>query len=192
MKIEATSFTISEPVQELEISPIIYDFAEKREQNVLQEMYDVFPFSIMTITMERIFIDKLFAAEAYVRRSAEKQRAFEAAKHIYDLSVMIQQKNIQNLFADDDLMKRLLDIRIQEEKGRLDGIPGILPDEFIAFEQAAENEEVRNAYGVMQSQYVLRPDDRIPYDLAMEALREIKQMLMNNRSWRFYRFISKQ
>ncbi len=29
--------------------------------------------------MERVFIDKLFAAEAYVRKAADPHRAFEAA-----------------------------------------------------------------------------------------------------------------
>ena len=87
LKIEATSFTISEPTTSLEISPMLYELATESEQNILREQYTVAPFSVMTITTERIFIDKLFAAEAYVRRSAEPQRAFEAAKHIYDLAV---------------------------------------------------------------------------------------------------------
>ncbi len=58
--------------------------------------------------------NKLFAAEAYVRRSAEPQRAFEAAKHIYDLAVMIRQPNIQSLLTDDAMVKKLLDIRVEE------------------------------------------------------------------------------
>ena len=70
LKVEATSFTISEPVENLEVSAMLYDFATEEQRITLREIYDVAPFSIMTITMERIFIDKLFAAEAYVRRSS--------------------------------------------------------------------------------------------------------------------------
>ena len=187
LKIEATSFTISEPTASLEIAPMLYDLASESEQKTLREQYEVTPFSIMTITMERIFIDKLFAAEAYVRRSAEPQRAFEAAKHIYDLAVMIRQPNIQSLLADDAMVKKLLDIRMEEEAGRLDGIPGVMPQEFTFFENAASNEAVRKAYAVMQLQYVLRPEDRIEYDTAMEALREIRERLLKNRAWTQYK-----
>ena len=186
LKIEATSFTISEPTASLEIAPMLYDLASETEQKILREQYEVAPFSILTITTERIFIDKLFAAEAYVRRSAEPQRAFEAAKHIYDLAVMIRQPNIQSLLSDDAMVKKLLDIRVEEEAGRLDGIPGVMPQEFTFFDAAAGNDEVRKAYAVMQAQYVLRPEDRIEYDAAMTALSEIRDRLMQSRAWTLY------
>lgn len=186
LKIEATSFTISDPITNLEIAPMLYDFASESEQKILREQYDVVPFYIMTITMERIFIDKLFAAESYVRRSSEPQRAFEAAKHIYDLAVMFKQPNIQSLLEDDAIVKRLLDIRIEEEFGRLDGIPAVMPQEFTFFETAGGNNEIRKAYAVMQAQYVLRHEDRIEYDSAMTALIEIRDRLMQNKAWRLY------
>ena len=187
LKIEATSFTISEPTERLEISPMIYELATEDEQKTLQEMYDVAPFSIMTITMERIFVDKLFAAEAYVRRSSEPQRAFEAAKHIYDLAVMENHPKIEKLLSDESQMKKLLDIRIEEEAGRLDGISGVLPKEFTFFRDAAGDDAVRKAYAVMQTQYILRPEDRIEYDIAVSALCTIQEKLVNNRAWMQYK-----
>lgn len=186
LKIEATSFTISEPTASLEIAPMLYDLASESEQKILREQYDVSPFSVITITMERIFIDKLFAAEAYTRKSGEPPRAFEAAKHIYDLSVMIRQPNIRKLLTDDVMVKKLLDIRIEEEAERLDGIPGVMPQAFTFFETAPGNNEVRKAYAIMQSQYVLRPEDRIEYDVAMTALSEIHDRLMKSRAWTLY------
>lgn len=186
LKIEATSFTISEPVSSLEIAPIIYDLALDSEKAILKNQYNVEPFNIMTITMERIFIDKLFAAEAYVRRSAEVQRAFEAAKHIYDLAVMIQQPNIQTFLQNQMMVKNLLDIRIEEETKRLDGIAGVMPKDFTFFKTAAANTDVKNAYSIMQTQYVLRPEDRIEYDSAMIALETIRKMLTHNRAWTMY------
>lgn len=85
LKIEATSFTISEPVESMEIAPMLYNYANDKQKDILESKYDVKPFSIKTISLERAFIDKLFAAEAYTRASKEPHRAFEAAKHIYDL-----------------------------------------------------------------------------------------------------------
>ena len=165
---------------------MLYELATESEQSILQEQYDVAPFSVMTITIERIFIDKLFAAEAYVRQSTDPQRAFEAAKHIYDLVVMRQQPNIQNLLADEDLIKKLLDIRIEEEAGRLDGIPGVMPKDFTFFDAAVDSNAVRRAYAVMQAQYVLRTEDRIEYADAMAALGEIRNSLLGCKVWTTY------
>lgn len=188
LKIEATSFTISEPVENLEISAMLYSLASDEQKQILETHYDVRPFSVQTISMERVFIDKLFAAEAYVRKSAEPHRAFEAAKHIYDLAVIREHEKIVHLLSDKEQMKRLLDIRITEEKDRLDGIPGVLPLEFSFFADAAVNADVRKAYEVMQNQYVLRDSDRIDYDKAMDALASIKASLLNNPSWTDYHF----
>ncbi|MBR2740203.1 MAG: nucleotidyl transferase AbiEii/AbiGii toxin family protein [Oscillospiraceae bacterium] len=186
VKIEATSFTISEPTEELEIAPLIYDLATETEQLILSEQYDVNPFKVVTITIERIFIDKLFAAEAYARRSEDNKKAFEAAKHIYDLSVMIKQPCIQDLLENEITLKRLLDIRIKEELGRLDGIPGVLPADFILFDSAINNNAIKRAYEVMQTQYVLKAEDRIEYSAAMSSLDEIHEMLINNMAWVYY------
>ena len=188
VKIEATSFTISEPVECLEISAMLYDLASNEQKQILESEYDVSPFYIKTISMERVFIDKLFAAEAYVRRSSESHRAFEAAKHIYDLAVIHKHKTIANLLSDTKQMKRLLDIRISEERERLDGIPGVLPSAFIFFTDSNDNKDVRKAYEIMQNQYVLRGCDRINYDKAVDAIAEIHKSLLNNASWAEYQF----
>lgn len=183
MKIEATSFTISEPVTELEISAIIYDLANEQQKRILEDMYDVKPFKIKTITIERIFIDKLFAAEAYVRKSSDPHRAFEAAKHIYDLAVMSQHPSITALYGNNELMKKLIDIRMEEEQDRLDGIPGVEPHEFTFFKKSETNNAVISAYKTMQNQYVLRKSDRIEFEQAVECLHYISERLNSNPVW---------
>lgn len=183
LKIEATSFTISEPVTYMVVAAMIYELATREQRAILENMYDVRPFSVQTITMERIFVDKLFAAEAYIRKSAEKNRAFEAAKHIYDLTVMGKLPLIQKLMIDEEQLKHLLDIRMTEELDRHDGIPGVTPSEFTFFEDAENNQYVINAYEIMQRQYVLRECDRIPYENAIVVLKDIRQSLEKNRAW---------
>ena len=170
----------------MEIAPMLYELASPEEKRILESQYQVSPFQIKTISLERAFIDKLFAAEAYTRKSNETHRAFEAAKHIYDLAVIREDEKTVHLLSDKNHMKRLLDIRITEEKDRLDGIPGVLPSEFSFFVGAATNADVRKAYDVMQNQYVLRDSDRIDYDAAMDALASIKASLLNNPSWTDY------
>ena len=183
LKIEANSFTISEPVTELEISAMIYDLANEQQKRILEDMYDVKPFKIKTITIERIFIDKLFAAEAYVRKSSDPHRAFEAAKHIYDLAVMSQHPSITALYGNNELMKKLIDIRMEEEQDRLDGIPGVEPHEFTFFKKSETNNAVISAYKTMQNQYVLRKSDRIEFEQAVECLHYISERLNSNPVW---------
>ena len=184
VKVESTSFTISEPVSDLEVSYMIYDLATEQEKAILTDVFSIKPFIVKTITIERIFVDKLFATEAYVLRSDVPHRAFEAAKHIYDLAFMVNQESIIKLLSTNELLKRLLSIRIAEERNRLDGIPDVLPKDFTFFESVAHNSAVKDAYKIMQNQYVLRDVDRIEFDAAISKINQIRILLEENIAWK--------
>ena len=162
---------------------MLYDLATNDQKRILEDQYDVASFHIKTITLERAFIDKLFAAEAYTRKSSEAHRAFEAAKHLYDLAVMAQLPRIQKLYEAFGQMKHLLDIRMEEESNRLDGIPGVKPQEFTFFNDVSSNTAVRKAYETMQNQYVLLASDRIDFEDAVAAMRSIQQHLRACTEW---------
>lgn len=183
LKVEATSFTISEPVESMEVTAMLYDLATEDQKRILKTVYEVSPFQILTIAMERIFVDKLFAAEAYVRKASDPHRAFEAAKHIYDLVVIAENSKVSKLMKNPEQLKYLLKIRIEEEQGRLDGIPGVLPKEFVFFNEVGRNEDFRKAYMTMQNQYVLRECDRIEFQHAVEVLKIIQSNLCENSAW---------
>ncbi len=183
LKVEGTSFTISEPVEDMEVSTLIYDLATKEERKVLEDKYDIHPFLIKTISLERIYVDKLFATEAYVRKSNDPHKAFEAAKHIYDLSILKDNIKIKALYQDEKLMKHLLDIRLEEELNRHDGIPRVLPKDFTFFDNLSANKDVQNAYAKMQQQYVYKDSDRIPFEESVNSMKSIKVALNKNKSW---------
>ena len=159
VKIEATSFTISEPMEKMTVSAMLYDYALDQERDILEKDYDVKPFEIETISLERAFIDKLFAAEAYVRASDDNQRAFEAAKHIYDLAVLEKQSFVQSFIKDNSLMRKILDIRLDEEMGRLDGIPNVKPKDFRFFHSIDSILNIQRAYQIMQVMAGVNPGD---------------------------------
>ena len=115
LKVEATSFTISEPVEELEVVPILYEMASLEQMGILERNYDVKPFMVQTITLERIFIDKLFAAESYVRKLADSHRVFEAAKHIYDLAVLKDNDKIKTFMMNE---KNVIFIECPYDRGK--------------------------------------------------------------------------
>lgn len=183
LKVEATSFTISDPVTNMEVAPMIYELATTEQKEILEDAYAVSPFQVKTITLERIFVDKLFAAEAYVRKAEVKARAFEAAKHIYDLAVLEKIPEITTLIHNEKPLDKLLNIRLKEELERLDGVPGLAPKDFIFFEEIKNNNLIINAYETMQKQYVLRECDRIPYEDAVKALVNVQHILQKNVAW---------
>ena len=94
--------------------------------------------------------------------------------------------------ADASQMEHLLSIRMEEETGRLDGIPGVTPNEFTFFQDAAFNADVRKAYETMQNQYVLRDQDRIEFDIATQALLAIEDRLLHNPAWAERKIQSKE
>lgn len=183
VKVEATSFTISEPVEDIEVAAMLYEYATQAEREIMSKQYGMEPFSVKTIALERIFVDKLFAAEAYVRKSDETKRAFEAAKHIYDLAVLRTHPKIQALLKDEDQLKYLLDIRMREETERHDGVPYLAPARFRFFDDAETDRNVMDAYEIMQRQYVLRTEDEIRYSDAVSALQCIREQLLKNPAW---------
>ncbi len=86
VRVEGTNFGISEPVEAMEISAYLYELADEQEKLILAKTYEVIPFNINTITFERIFIDKLFAAEHYIR----EKKYLDLGKHLYDLTVLLK------------------------------------------------------------------------------------------------------
>lgn len=162
LKVEATSFTIAEPFTPMEVTPMLYDFATDAQRETLERLYSVEPVSVLAMTVERIFVDKLFAAEAYTRTSDIGNRAFDAAKHIYDLCVLYEEPQIGSLLQDTAAQNALLELRMREEKNRMDGIPDVALADFCFFKEAMRDPAILRAYEVMQNQYVLRRADRIP------------------------------
>ena len=51
VKVEATSFTVSEPTEPLEISPLLYSEATEAQRDILERRFEVRPFTIQTIKM---------------------------------------------------------------------------------------------------------------------------------------------
>lgn len=186
VKIEATSFTISEPVEKLMVAPMLYEFASDNQKQILESRYDIKPFPVMTISIERAFVDKLFAAEAYSRKADDPHKAFETAKHIYDLAVLERVPRIQALYKDNILLSKLLNIRMKEETARLDGIPGVVPQKFTFFDLVGKNNAIARAYDIMQKQYVLQSSDRIDFKDAVNALRRIHEQLEHSPAWAEY------
>ncbi len=115
LKIEATSFTISEPFETNTASSLIYKYADDNEKNILRETFGVCEFPIKNISIERMFADKLLAAEFYY----ERKEYFDGSKHIYDLLSMSELSRIRELLSNEDNFIHALSYKREEEKLRI-------------------------------------------------------------------------
>lgn len=176
VKVEATSFTVSEPFTELEIEPAIYTFANEEQQQILRENYDVQPFRINTIRLERIFADKIFAAEFYYERGM----LFDVAKHLYDTSVMFSLPEIQKLVENKEMFKRMLDYkRLEEERRTGSDLSDKQFKDFTIFESMKEDTKLRNAFREIQDIYVFSDIDKLEFRFIIDKWDEIKNMLLS-------------
>jgi Uncharacterized conserved protein len=167
VKVEATSFTTSRPFNKLIIAPLIYDFSDDTQKDTLKNQFDVCPFPIETITLERIFVDKVFATEFYFDRykSGDERTsdyAFELCKHLYDITVLYGHSIIQNLMKDIKKLKTIVQYKREEEKERRGGIPDDVPIcDFVYLSKIFADEKLESFYNEMQKIYVFQDKEKL-------------------------------
>ncbi|MCM1559794.1 MAG: nucleotidyl transferase AbiEii/AbiGii toxin family protein [Butyrivibrio sp.] len=161
VKVEGTSFTVSEPVLDMEIEPVLYTYATQEQRAILREQFGVAPFLIKTIRLERIFADKIFAAEFYYKR----EMYFDVSKHIYDVSVMLGMQLIQKMLDSRDVLAEMTGYKRLEETRRTGS--DLAEKKFKDFQilgSFADNPKLRETYNNMQKVYVFAQKDRIPLE----------------------------
>lgn len=181
VKVEATSFTTSEPWEAMEITPIIYTKATDNEKDILEKEFDVVPFQLQTIKLERIFVDKLFAAEFYYIRykasnaDTEENYAFDVAKHIYDLMILYKHPKIIDLLTNSHWLKELVSLKREEEAIRKGGIQADLSiKDFSYTTTLLLDKDFEVEYNRMQDIYVFKDVDKIPLSEAKAVFEIIK------------------
>jgi len=176
VKVEATSFTVSEPTEPLEISPLLYSEATEAQRDILERRFEVRPFTIRTIKMERIFADKILAAEFYYQRGM----LFDTAKHLYDLATMLEQKRIQHLLTDPEELIRMLAYKRKEEKERIGSDLAQKPfSEFTLFQTGRDDPELRDAFMRMQQIYVFSDEDILQPESLQRYMDRLTQRLLS-------------
>ena len=162
VKIEATSFTKSEPHDHMEIAPALYDLADDEQKMILRETFATDPFRIAAIRPERMFMDKIFAAEYYYSIPSERKYT-EAAKHLYDLTVMTAMPEIISLLGNEKECAYLASLNREEERVRHNSdLRDKRFSEFTVFNDFHRNADFMRAFAAMQNVYVPDPNDMIP------------------------------
>lgn len=174
VKVEGTSFTVSEPFSTLEIEPVIYTYATEEQRSILREQFGVMPFPIKTIRLERIFADKIFAAEFYYERGMY----FDVAKHIYDVSVMLDLQPIQDMLENTGLFLEMSEYKRLEETRRTgsDLADRKFPD-FKIFYDITDNTALKDAYQNMQKNYVFSEKDLLTFEFVISQWKKLQEVI---------------
>ena len=175
IQVEATSFTVSDPYATYNIEPLIYKLSNKNEKKILEEQFEISKFDINIIKLERMFIDKIFAAEFYYLRNMFK----DTSKHLYDISVLSHNKCIKELLNNKAELKKLISYKRQEESIRKGGIDANTKiKDFNYFKLDFSNELVQE-FENMQYKYVLGDKYKISIDEVTKRVSEIYNYLQN-------------
>ena len=175
VKVEATSFTISEPVEALEVSPLLYSEATGEQRQILESAYGVKPFSVQTIKLERIFADKILAAEFYYQR----RLLCDTAKHLYDLAIMMEQERIRTLLSAPEELTAMLAYKRKEERKRIGSDLSEKPfSEFTLFDAVGTDDELAAAFSKMQKIYVFSQRDILSPVRLSESMAALNQTLL--------------
>jgi predicted nucleotidyltransferase component of viral defense system len=173
VKIEATSFTVSEPHEPMLITPIILDIATDEQKEILKNEYDISAFNIETIKLERIFIDKVFAAEFYFLR----KMYFDMAKHLYDIVVLLKYERIQEALHNKELLGYLIDLKRREESQRIGSDLDKKPiGQFSYLHDGVEDEELIKQFTQMQRIYVFNDEYLIPVEELQNGIEELRKI----------------
>lgn len=173
IKIEATSFTVSEPHRPTTIEAILLSFATREERQVLASVFEVEPFSITTVTLERIFIDKVFAVEFYFSRG----KFFDTAKHLYDLVVLLKDKRIQAVTTNHEELDTLISLKRKEEKARKDSdLSARKIGDFSYLYRLDADEIMQREFARMQKVYLFDNQYQLDVDDLLRGIQEIKRI----------------
>ncbi len=171
IQVESTSFTVSEPTQKYCIEPLIYKLANDKEKKILEEQFDISKIEIEIIKLERMFIDKIFAAEFYYIRNMY----MDTAKHLYDISVLFNNDKIQKLLNNKDELNKLVNYKRREEKVRIGGIDEKIPIKDFSYFKLEFSDALIKEFENMQNKYVLNGK----YKFSIEKVKEILSKIYN-------------
>lgn len=156
--------------------PKIFEVADGDRKKILSEVFGVKPFEIMTIKLERIFIDKVFASEYYYTR----KMMFDTAKHIYDISVLFIIDRIKNFIEEEDFVHAMVTLKRCEEKERHGGVPENKSiKDFSYFEHLHNDNDFLTEFKKMQSVYVFDDKDVISFSRASEIIKKLYKVFLS-------------
>ncbi len=161
--IETSVFIRSYPSVKKTATSFIYDYLKREQRKDIIDRYGIYPFELQVQSLERTFIDKIFAIGDYYL----SDRIMEYSRHIYDLS-----KLYSEVIIDEEM--RLLFKQVREERK---GHPACLSakdevDIKSLLQEIVDKDIYKNDYESITSALLF---ENVPYEVAIETVRSIAE-----------------
>ena len=108
--LEVTWLGNFEPYTIKNVGSYIYDFLSLRKQDSLIEEYGMEPFDVQTLSLERTFCEKIMSLVRFSHIEDPITMLPNKVRHIYDLHLMLKNKDIFSFFHGDSFSKMLLKV----------------------------------------------------------------------------------
>ncbi len=105
--VETSVFVRAYPCNTKTATSYIYDYLKQQNRNDIIEKYALKPFEVQVQSIERTFIDKIFAIGDYYL----DDKITEHSRHIYDLSMLWK-----HITVNDEMKSLLLQVLVKTEK----------------------------------------------------------------------------
>lgn len=172
VKVEATSFTISDPTDTYTIEPLIYTIADNDIRELLDKL-NCRPFKIQTISLQRMFTDKILAAEYYL----EREKYFDVAKHLYDIDFLMSQPEIQKLLNNTESFIQALSYKRMEEYRRIGSDLDCKPLQDLILCRDLDNSDLISQYNIMTNIYVFNDKYRTSFPHIKDSISQLSEKL---------------
>lgn len=176
LKVETTSFTTSSPIATYEVEPLIYTYANDEFKQLLNENFNVRPFMIKCISIERIFIDKLFAIEDYYLGS-QVNRLIEMSKHMYDVYQLYSLPEIKQFLQSFDEVKAVIEIKKDEQLRRKEAKTQHKEINQFEYFKIISNSEIRESFDNMQRIYIFNEKFKVSFVDVLSCFRSILEQI---------------
>ena len=165
VKLETALMSYAFPVEEKKINNYIYDVLNDIEKELI-EKYDLYPFNMFVQSMERTFVDKIFAICDYYLLNKPHRNS----RHLYDI-YMISQK------IDINKIKDLIPL-VKKHRQKLDN--KITPSANDSYQikdlikELLDNDFYKADYNSITLKLIINP---ISYDIIIERIKEFIKFL---------------
>ena len=165
VKVETVLGSYAFPVEEIEVTSYIYQYLKEADETELIEEHDLKPFGMHVQSLERTYIDKVFALCDYFIQGKSKRYS----RHLYDLFKM--QSRIK---FDAEFCKLVAEVREHRVKMGEKVCPSAMSNVNISdmLHDICRTEFYKDDYAAI-TEYFMR--DMISYEDAIKNLKEIAE-----------------
>ncbi len=157
VKMEVVLGSVAFPTVEMDVDNYVYQVLKKENEDII-EKYDLNPFRMEIQSIERTFIDKVFAlCDYYLQNNINKH-----SRHIYDLYMLFPK------IVFDETFKQLIS-SVRYERSKMPICPSAQPETNIniVLREFIEKGSYRNDYEVITTYF---QKNKVEYDEAIKVI----------------------